>query len=72
LFFWDNDIAGRVRLSRDAEGYEVEYDYDNIDRVTVVTYPDGTTEQGDYGSYLEAQAVKDRNVEGLRGSDLYS
>jgi RHS repeat-associated protein len=39
------DGFGRVRTVADSEGYSVTYDYDALDRLTKVTYPDGTYEQ---------------------------
>ncbi len=33
-----------VRSITDSEGYEVEFTWDNLDRLTSVTYPDSTTE----------------------------
>ncbi len=40
-------------------GYTLTYDYDNLDRVTLVTYPDGTTEQTVYDRF-DPVTKKDR------------
>ena len=42
------DSANRVRTVTDSDNYTVTTDYDNLDRPTQVTYPDGTTEQYQY------------------------
>jgi YD repeat-containing protein len=39
---------GRVRTTTQPGGYTVTQDYDALDRPTLVTYPDGTTEQFAY------------------------
>ncbi|WP_038164428.1 RHS repeat-associated core domain-containing protein [Verrucomicrobium sp. BvORR106] len=39
------DSAKRVRDVTNAQGYTLTQDYDNLDRVTLVTHPDATTEQ---------------------------
>jgi RHS repeat-associated protein len=39
------DAAKRIRTSTDEQGLILTYDYDTLDRVTLVTYPDATTEQ---------------------------
>jgi RHS repeat-associated protein len=53
------DSAGRVRTVTDSEGYMLTYDYDDLDRVTVVTYPDATYEQLSYDR-LDLVGVRDR------------
>ena len=55
-----HDGAGRVRTVTDEHNYTLTYDYDNLDRTTVVTHPDNTTEQTDYGVGLSVTATKDR------------
>ncbi|MFD2257697.1 RHS repeat-associated core domain-containing protein [Luteolibacter algae] len=55
-----HDTFGRVRTSTDAEGYTLTYDYDNFDRPTLITHPDGSTQQFNYKD-LELEAAKDRN-----------
>ena len=42
------DGANRVRTVTDSDGYTVTTDYDNLDRPTQVTYPDGTNQQLQY------------------------
>ena len=65
------DSVGRVRTYTDAADYVRTLDYDNFDRVTLITHPDGTTEQYVYGSIdpsaptvmktpLDLTATKDR------------
>ncbi len=39
------DADGRVLSVTDSEGYVIKTAYDNIDRPTLTTYPDGTTDQ---------------------------
>ncbi len=39
------DGYGRVRSLTDVSGYVVTLDYDNLDRVTRITHPDGTSSQ---------------------------
>jgi RHS repeat-associated protein len=59
------DVAKRIRTVTDSDGYTLTYDYDNLNRVTLVTHPDSTTEQVVYANpasqqTLDAWAVKDR------------
>ena len=49
----------RVYSSTDSQGYTVYFNYDDADRITLVTYPDGTTEQTIYDK-LDAVLTKDR------------
>lgn len=42
------DSFNRVRTVTDADSYSITTDYDNLDRKTKVTYPDGTFEQFQY------------------------
>lgn len=53
------DLFGRVRTVTDPEGYTVTTDYDNLDRPTLITYPDQTFEQVVY-SKLDAVHMRDR------------
>lgn len=39
------DTANRVRTVTDPDGYTITTDYDNLDRPTQITYPDGTNQQ---------------------------
>ena len=41
-------FINRTYSISDAVGYTRTYSYDNLDRVTLVTYPDGTTESSSY------------------------
>jgi RHS repeat-associated protein len=42
------DSANRVRTVTDSDGYTVTTDYDDLDRPTQITYPDGTNQQFQY------------------------
>jgi len=53
------DGFGRIATLTDGEGYELALDYDAMDRPTLVTFPDNTTEQTVY-TRLDVAAVKDR------------
>jgi YD repeat-containing protein len=39
------DAAGQVQTVTDSEGYVISTAYDNLDRPTTTTYPDGATAQ---------------------------
>ncbi|HLH57089.1 MAG TPA: RHS repeat-associated core domain-containing protein [Verrucomicrobiae bacterium] len=53
------DAVGRIQTFSDTEGYKVTLGYDNLDRVTSISYPDGTSEQRVFDK-LDLAAVKDR------------
>jgi RHS repeat-associated protein len=53
------DAWGRKRTSTDAAGLTLTYDYDALDRVTKVTYPDATYEETLY-RWLDAEKRRDR------------
>jgi RHS repeat-associated protein len=53
------DGYGRVRTVTDSVGYALVYDYDNLDRVTKVTFPDRTFQQTIYDR-LDPQQQRDR------------
>ncbi len=53
-----HDDFGRVE-TRSQWGYTRSYEYDNLDRITSVTYPDGTTEEVIYEA-LHARWTKDQ------------
>ena len=53
------DAFGRPRTHTDAGGYLTTTDYDALDRPTLVTHPDGSTEQFAYDR-LDLVAAKDR------------
>ncbi len=42
------DTSDRVHTRKDSQGYILTYAYDNIDRITSITYPDATTDLYDY------------------------
>ncbi len=53
------DGYDRIRTVKDRDTYTLTYDYDNLDRLTRVTFPDGTYTQTSY-SRLDAEWVRDR------------
>jgi YD repeat-containing protein len=53
------DGYGRRRTSTDAAGLTLTYDYDALDRVTKVSYPDTTYEETVY-KWLDAEKRRDR------------
>ena len=53
------DDYGRKRTSTDAAGLTLTYDYDALDRITKVTYPDTTYEETVYNR-LDAEKRRDR------------
>ncbi len=53
------DSIGRLRTASDVESYTLTFDYDGLDRLTRVTYPDGTYEEITY-NLLDAQVLRDR------------
>jgi YD repeat-containing protein len=53
------DAFARIRTITDLEGWMVTYDYDAADRVTKITYPDGTTDLYTYGK-LDLASYQDR------------
>ncbi len=53
------DGFGRVRTTTDSEGYAVTKDYDAIDRLTKVTFPDATYIQKNY-TKLDCEWQRDR------------
>ena len=54
------DGYGRIRTTVDSLGYTLTYNYDNLDRPTVVVYMDGTYEQVVYDK-LDPALTRDRN-----------
>jgi YD repeat-containing protein len=56
---YTSDGYGRVRTVTDADGSTVTVDYDSLDRVTKVTYPDATDKQIVY-SRLAPEKRRDR------------
>ncbi|MBB3459336.1 YD repeat-containing protein [Rhizobium sp. BK313] len=53
------DAFARVRTYTDSEGWTVTFDYDTADRITKITYPDGTSARYTY-QRLEFVSYKDR------------
>jgi len=53
------DSASRLRTITDPDSYMVTLDYDNLDRKTRVTYPDGTFEQFQYTDNLTGAMTLD-------------
>ncbi|HEX3718012.1 MAG TPA: RHS repeat-associated core domain-containing protein [Verrucomicrobiae bacterium] len=53
------DAYGRVRSLSDVSGYRMTYDYDNLNRLTRITFPDGTLAPFSYDR-LDCVAVTDR------------
>jgi RHS repeat-associated protein len=53
------DGYGRTRTVTNSDGYTLTYDYDPLDRITKVTYPDGTYEETVYNR-LDAEKHRDR------------
>ena len=45
---WTYDVFGRVRTKTDVSGYTVTFDYDGLDRLKRITYPDGTFKEFTY------------------------
>jgi RHS repeat-associated protein len=54
------DSVGRVQKTTDPRGYAVTFSWDGFDRLTQVSYPDGTSEQIAY-YLLDPVAFRDRN-----------
>ena len=54
-----HDNVGRVRTATDADGYTLIFDYDVLDRLTRLTFPDGTYEQIVYNR-LDPEVLRDR------------
>jgi RHS repeat-associated protein len=53
------DSVGRLRTLSSMGGYTLTFDYDNLDRITRITYPDSTFEQYTY-NLLDLVNVQDR------------
>lgn len=53
------DAAGRVHTARDPDGYVITIDYDALDRVTKISFPDGTSQDRIYDR-MEVGAIRDR------------
>lgn len=53
------DAVGRTNTVTNGDGYMLDFDYDALDRVTRVTYPDGSYEQITYTN-LNPTQVRDR------------
>ncbi len=55
------DAAGRVKTQTDEAGLTLAYEYNNLDGVTKVSYPDGTSSEVDYVVSNLPGVVKDRS-----------
>jgi len=53
------DGYGRVETATDCQGYTLSFAYDAADRVTEISYPDGTNRQITYNN-LDPEWIKDR------------
>ena len=53
------DAVGRLRTAGDQDGYTLTFDYDNLDRITKITFPDGTFDQIVYNR-LDPEVIRDR------------
>lgn len=53
------DAVGRTNTVTNGDGYTLDFDYDALDRVTKLTYPDGSYEQITYTN-LDATQTRDR------------
>jgi len=53
------DAFGRPGTLTDVSGYSRTFDYDNLDRITQITHPDGTFEQVTYDR-LDRNIIRDR------------
>src|SRR5205814_1178852 len=46
------DSAKRIHTTTDTDGYLLTFEYDNLDRQTRITYPDGTSQEFKYTDNL--------------------
>ncbi len=53
------DSIGRVQTFSDAAGYQISYDYDNLDHIRKITFGDATTLEKNYGC-CGLESTKDR------------
>lgn len=53
------DAKGRVQTCTDADGFTVTLTYDDLDRITDASYPDGTSERTEWGCCV-VKYTKDR------------
>jgi RHS repeat-associated protein len=54
-----HDALSRVRTKTDESGYTLTFDYDDIDRITKITFPDGTFDEFSY-TLLDRTLLRDR------------
>jgi YD repeat-containing protein len=54
------DATNRPAILIDSEGYAITNLYDNLDRLVRRSFPDGTSEQTNYGNILDAVQTVDR------------
>jgi RHS repeat-associated protein len=53
------DSVGRVHTKTDESGYTLTFDHDDLDRVTKITFPDGTFDEFTY-TRLDRTLIRDR------------
>jgi RHS repeat-associated protein len=53
------DSVGRTRTRTDVSGYTLTFDYDALDRLTKISFPDGTYRQSTY-ALLDLAQIRDR------------
>lgn len=53
------DALGRIRTKTDVSGYTLTFDYDALDRITRITYPDGSFGETTYHR-LQPSMIQDR------------
>jgi RHS repeat-associated protein len=56
---WTYDVAGRVRTRTNESGYSLTFNHDSLDRLTNITFPDGTYHQFTY-TRLDQTQLRDR------------
>jgi RHS repeat-associated protein len=61
LALYTYDEIGRVKTATDEANFTVSYEYNNLDQVTKVSYPDGTYEETEYVCCGMPGMVRDRS-----------
>jgi YD repeat-containing protein len=59
VFTYDNDTFGQVHTKTDESLYTLTFNYDKLDRITKITFPDGTSSEYNY-TLLDLTTMKDR------------
>src|SRR5262249_53771457 len=57
---WSYDAVGRIHAKTDVSGYTLTFAYDNLDRLTKITFPDVTFDQFTF-TLLDRTLVQDRS-----------